>query len=45
MIGLAEERHANQLSVGAVAPAVVGAGEDGRIAFVVAAHLHPAMAT
>src|SRR5712691_1213309 len=44
MIGLAEERHADQLPVGAITPAMVGAGEDGGVALVVAAHLHPAMA-
>ena len=44
MVGLAEIRHADQPPVGAVAPAVIGAGEDGRRALVVAAHLHAAMA-
>ena len=44
MVGLAEIRHADQPAVGAVAPAVIGAGEDGRVALVVAAHLHAAMA-
>src|SRR5260370_38465037 len=44
MVGLAEEWHADQLPVRAIAPAMVGAGEDRRVAFVVAAHLHPAMA-
>src|SRR5262245_31137929 len=44
MVGLAEVRHADQSPVGAVAPAVIGAGEDGRRPFVVAAHLHAAMA-
>src|SRR5712671_1434248 len=43
VIGLAEERHADETPVGAVAPAVIGAGEDGGVALVVAAHLHPAM--
>src|SRR5438045_6832491 len=45
MVGLAEVRHADQPPVGAVAPAVIGAGEDSRRALVVAAHLHAAMAT
>src|SRR5260370_42408738 len=44
MVGLAEERHADQLPVGAVAPAMIRAGEDRGVALVVAAHLHPAMA-
>src|SRR6266704_445358 len=44
MIGFSEERHADQLPVGAITPAMVGAGEDGGVALVVAAHLHPAMA-
>src|SRR5713226_9185576 len=44
MIGLAEERHADQLAVGAIAPAMVRASEDGGVALVVAAHLHSAMA-
>ena len=44
MIGLAEVRHADQFAVGAVAPPVIGAGEDRRVALVVAAHLHAAMA-
>src|SRR5262249_26841429 len=44
MVGLAEVWHADQASVGAVAPAVIGASEDGRRAFVVAAHLHAAVA-
>ena len=44
VIGLAEIGHADQLAVGAVAPAVIGAGEDGRVALVVAAHLHAAVA-
>src|SRR3954447_22665162 len=43
MIRLAEERHADQPSVSAETPAVIRAGEDGRIALVVAAHLHAAM--
>src|SRR6266568_8731610 len=44
MIGFSEERHADQLPVGAITPAMVGAGEDGGVALVVAAYLHPAMA-
>src|SRR5262249_13267529 len=44
MIGLAQVRHADQSSVGAVAPAVIRAGEYGRRAFVVAADLHAAVA-
>src|ERR1700720_1457783 len=44
MIGLAEERHADQPAVGAVAPAMIWAGEDGGVALVVTAYLHAAMA-
>src|ERR1700710_99885 len=44
MIGFAEEGHADQGAIGAVTPAVIGAGEDRRVAIVVAAHLHAAMA-
>ena len=44
MIGLAEIGDADQLAVGAVAPAVIGAGENRGVAFVVAAHLHAAVA-
>ncbi|HXC14552.1 MAG TPA: hypothetical protein VNV39_17165 [Stellaceae bacterium] len=43
VVGLAEIGHADQPAVGAVAPAVIGAGENGGVALVVAAHLHPAM--
>ena len=43
MVGLAEIGDADQLAVGTVAPAMVGAGEDRRGALVVAAHLHAAM--
>ncbi len=43
MIGFFEIGHAHQLAIGGVAPAVVGAGENGRVAFVVAADLHTSM--
>src|SRR5882724_9671297 len=43
MVGLAEKRHADEAAVGAIAPAVVRAGEDRGVAFVVAAHLHAAV--
>ena len=36
-------RHALQLAVGGVGPAVIGAGEDRGVALFVAAHLHAAM--
>src|ERR1700730_5095587 len=39
VVGLAEIGHADEPAVGAVAPAVVGAGEDRGVALVVAAHL------
>src|SRR6202158_1645934 len=42
MISLPKERHTDQVPVGAIAPPVVRAGENGGVAFVVAAHLHPA---
>ena len=45
VIGLAEIWDADQFAVGAVAPAVVRAGENRRRALVVAAHLHAAVAT
>jgi hypothetical protein len=44
MVGFTEMRHADQSPVGTVAPAVIGAGEDGRRPFVVAAHFHAAVA-
>src|ERR1700730_2709841 len=44
VVGLAEIGHADQLAVGSIAPAVIGACEDRRAALVVAAHLHAAMA-
>src|ERR1700732_778785 len=44
VVGLAERGHADQLAVGSIAPAVIGAGEDRRAALVVAAPLHAAMA-
>src|SRR5215469_6092042 len=44
MIGLTEIGHAGERAVGAIAPAVIGAGEDGCAALVVAALLHSAMA-
>ena len=44
VVGLAEKRHADQMPVGAIAPAVIGAGEDRGVALVIAAHLHAAMA-
>src|SRR6266851_9126372 len=44
VIGLAEERHADQMPVSAVAPAMVRASEDRGVALVVAAYLHPAVA-
>src|SRR6516162_2180763 len=43
VIGLPKIGHADELAVGAVAPAMVGAGEDRRVALVVATHLHAAM--
>src|SRR4030095_2026905 len=43
-IRVLEERHAHQRAVRRVAPAVVGAHELDRVALVVAADLHPAMA-
>ena len=43
LVGLAEIGHAHQPAVGPIAPAVVGAGEDRRVALVIAAHLHAAM--
>src|SRR5712692_7692523 len=42
-VGLLEIRDADELTIGAVAPAVIGAGADGRVALVVAADLHAAM--
>src|SRR5260370_1426353 len=44
MVGLAEVGNADEAAVGAVAPAMIRAGENGRVAFVVAAHLHAAVA-
>jgi hypothetical protein len=44
VIGLAEIWHPNEAPVGTVAPAVIGAGEDGRAALVVTADLHAAVA-
>src|SRR5712671_1071328 len=44
VIGLAEERHPDQMPVGAIAPAMVGASKDRGVALVVAAHFHPAVA-
>src|SRR5262249_21140459 len=42
-VGLPGEGHAGELAVGGIAPAVVRAREDRRVAVVVAAHLHPAV--
>src|SRR5208282_1444576 len=44
VIGLAEIGHADQSAVGAIAPAMIRTSEDRRIAFVIAAHLHAAVA-
>jgi hypothetical protein len=44
VIGLAKIGDADQPSVGAIAPAVIRAGEDGCVALVVTAHLHAAVA-
>src|SRR5215472_14421897 len=43
VIGLAKIGHTDELAVGAVAPAVIGAGEDRGVSFVVAAYLHAAV--
>src|SRR5260370_2044584 len=40
MIGLAEVGDPDQLTVGAIAPAMIRAGEDGRATLVIAAQLH-----
>ena len=44
VIGLAEKRHPDEAPVGAVAPTMIGTGEDRGVAFVVAAYFHAAMA-
>ena len=38
------QRHALELAVGAIAPGMIGADEQRRVALLVAAHLHPSMA-
>ncbi len=43
MIRLAEERHAHQRAVGAIAPAVIRAGKYSCVPVIVAANLHAAM--
>src|SRR3954447_9898483 len=43
MIGFAKERHPDQPPVSGKTPAVIRAGKDGRVALVVAAHLHASM--
>src|SRR3989441_6582936 len=43
VVGLSEIRHADKLSVGGIAPAVVGTREDRGVSLVVTAHFHPAM--
>src|SRR5581483_4366844 len=43
VISLFKEGHADELAVGAIAPAVIGAGEHHRAALVVAADLHAAV--
>src|SRR5215472_5478630 len=43
VIGLAKIRHPDKPAVRAIAPAVIWASEDWRVAFIVAAHLHAAM--
>ena len=43
VIRLPEERHTCQSTIGAKAPAVIGAGENRRIPVIVAAHFHAAM--
>src|ERR1051325_6940946 len=44
MVGLAPVRHPDQPPVGPIAPAVIGTGEDGSVALVVAAYFHAAVA-
>src|SRR5215472_13094475 len=43
MIGLAEVGDADELAIGRIAPTVIGAGQNGGIALVIAAHLHAAV--
>ncbi len=44
VVALFERRNADQVAVQPVAPAMIGAGEGGGVAFVVAAHAHAAVA-
>src|SRR5204863_4415356 len=44
VIRLAEKWHTDETAIGAVAPAMIRAGKDRRVALVIAAHLHAAMA-
>src|SRR2546426_12563028 len=43
VVGLSEKRNADKLSVGGIAPAVVGTREDWGVSLVVTAHFHPTM--
>jgi len=43
VVGLAEIGDADELAVGRIAPAVIGAGQDGGVTLVIAANLHAAM--
>src|SRR5438477_4628903 len=43
VIRLAEKWHTDETAIGAVAPAMIRAGKDRRVAFVITAHLHAAM--